>query len=43
MASPTQTIVGKSKPNPLIAKDLLNVLRDLLPSISPKSLFNSLP
>ena len=31
MASPTKMVVGKSIPNPLIAKDLLKILRDLIP------------
>ena len=43
MASPTQMVVGKGIPNPLIAKDLLKILRDLVPSSPPKSLTNSLP
>jgi len=30
MASPTQTVVGKSIPNLLIAEDLLKILRDLI-------------
>ena len=29
MASPTQTVAGKSKANLLIAEDLLKILRDL--------------
>jgi len=41
MASPTQMIVGKDIPNPLIAEDLLKILRDLVPSSPPKSLTNS--
>jgi len=43
MASLTQTIVGKVIPNSLIAKGLLNILRDLVLSSLPKSLTNSLP
>ena len=31
MASPTQTVVGKSISNPLIVKGLLKILRDLIP------------
>ena len=42
MASPTQTIVGKGTPNPLIAEGLLKILRDLVPSSPPKSPTNSL-
>jgi len=34
MASPTQMVVGKGTPNPLIAEDLLKILRELI-------LFNS--
>ena len=30
MASPTQTVVGKGTPNPLIAEGLLKILRDLV-------------
>jgi len=30
MASPTQTVVNKDIPNPLIAEDLLKILRDLI-------------
>ena len=30
MASPTQMVVGKGKPNPLIAEGLLKILRDLI-------------
>jgi len=37
MASPTQTIVNKGKPNPLIAEDLLKILKDLIPFDSSKS------
>jgi len=43
MTSLTQTVVGKGIPNPLIAEDLLKVLRDLVPSSPPKSLTNSRP
>ena len=43
MGSPTQTVVSKSKPNPLIAEDFLTILRDLIPLIPPKSLTNSPP
>ena len=43
MANLTQTVVGKDIPNPLIAKDLLKILRDLLPLFPPKSLTNSCP
>ena len=42
MASPTQMVVGKGTPNPLIAEVLLNILRDLVPSSPPKSPTNSL-
>jgi len=42
MDSPTQTIVRKGIPNPLIAEGLLKILRDLVPSFPPKSLTNSL-
>ena len=31
MTSPTQTIVGKGIPNPLIAEDLLKILRGMFP------------
>jgi len=31
MASPTQTVVGKGISNPLIAEDLLKILRNLFP------------
>jgi len=34
MASPTQTAVGKGKPNLLIADNLLKFLRDLIPPIT---------
>jgi len=43
MASPTQMVVSKGTPNPLIAEDLLKILRDLLPLFPPKSLTNSHP
>jgi len=43
MASPTQTVVGTDIPNPLIAQGLLKILRDLIPSFSPKFLTNYLP
>ena len=43
MASPTQTVVGKGTPNPLIAEDLLKILRDSVPSFLPKSPTNSHP
>jgi len=43
MASPTQTVVGKGTPNPLTAERLLKILRDLVPSSSPKSPTNSYP
>jgi len=43
MASPTQTVVGKDTPNPLIAEGLLKILRDLVPSSLPKSTTNSHP
>ena len=42
MARPTQTAVGKGIPNLLIAKDLLKILRDLVPPAPPKSLTNFL-
>ena len=43
MASPTQTVVGKGIPNPLIAESFLKILRDLIPPLPLKSLINSLP
>ena len=43
MASPTQTVVGKGTPNPLIAEGLLKILRDLVSSSPPKSPTNSHP
>ena len=43
MASPTQMVVDKDTPNPLIAKGLLKILRDLVPSSPPKSPTNSHP
>ena len=43
MASPTQMVAGKGKSNPLIAKDLLKILRDLIPFDSSRSSTNSLP
>jgi len=43
MASPTETVVGKGIPNPLIAEGLVKILRDLVPPSPPKSLTNSLP
>jgi len=43
MASLTQTVVGKGKPNPLISESLLKILRDLVPSSPPKSPTNSYP
>ena len=43
MASPTQTVVGKSIPNPLTAEDLLKILRDLILSYPQKSPTNSRP
>ena len=42
MASPTQMVVGKGIPNPLIAEGLPKILRDLVLSSPPKSLINSL-
>ena len=42
MASPTQMVVSKGKPNLLIAENLVKILRDLIPPISPKSLTNFL-
>ena len=41
MASPTQTVVGKVTPNPLIAEGLLKIREDLIPLSPPKSLTNS--
>jgi len=41
MASPTQTVVGKIIPNPLIAEGLLKIMMDLIPLSPPKSLTNS--
>ena len=43
MTSPTQTIVSKYIPNPLIAEGLLKILRDLVLSSPPKFLTNFLP
>ena len=43
MACPTQTVVGKDTPNPLIAEGLLKILRDLVPSSPLESHTNSLP
>jgi len=43
MASPTQMVVDKDKPKPLIAEVLLKILRNLIPTFSPKSPANSLP
>ena len=43
MASPTQTIVGKGIPNPLIAENLLKILRDWSRPRPLKSLTNSRP
>jgi len=40
MASLTQTVVGKGIPNPLIAEDLLKILRNLVPYSPLKSLIN---
>jgi len=36
MACPTQMVVGKGIPNPLIAEGLLKILRDLVPSSPSK-------
>ena len=42
MASPTQTVVGKGTPNPLIAEGLLKILSGPDSTLSPpKSLTNS--
>jgi len=43
MAIPTQMVVGKGTPNPLIAEDLLKILRDLVPSSPLESPTSSLP
>jgi len=43
MASPTQTIVGKSIPNPLTAEDLLKIIRDMITLFPPKFPTNSRP
>ena len=43
MAIPTQTVVGKGTPNPLIAEGLLKILMDVDPSSPPESPANSLP
>jgi len=43
MTSPTQMVVGKGTPNPLIAEGLLKILADLIPLFPPKSLTNSYP
>jgi len=42
MANPIQTVVGIGKSNPLIAENLLKILRDLIPPIPSKSFTNSL-
>jgi len=42
MASPTQKVVGKGIPNPLIAEGLLKILSDF-PFSPPNSLTNSRP
>jgi len=39
MASPTQMVVGKGKPNMLIAEDLLKILKELVPHNLTKILF----
>ena len=39
MASPTQMIVGKDKPNTLIAEDLLKILRDQIQFDSSRILY----
>ena len=39
MASPTQTVDGKGLPNPLIAEDLLKILRELIPFDSSRILY----
>jgi len=39
MASPTQTVVGKGKPNPLITEGLLKILRELILSNPTKILY----
>jgi len=39
MASSTQTVIGKDKPNPLVAENLLKILRDLIPLNSFKILY----
>ena len=41
MASPTQTVVGKGIPNPLIADDLLKNPKGPDPAFPPKSPTNS--
>ena len=41
MASLTQMVVGKGIPNSLIAKELIKILKDLIPFSPPKSLTNS--
>jgi len=38
MASPTQMVVVKDKPNLLIIEDILKISRDLIPLIPSKSL-----
>jgi len=38
MANPTEMVVGKDMPNPLIAKGLLKILRNLIPPSPPKPL-----
>jgi len=43
MASPTQMIVGKGIPNPLIVEGLLKILKGLIPSSPSKFLTNSHP
>ena len=39
MASPNQTVVDKGLPNPLIAEDLLKILRDLISFDSSRILY----
>jgi len=42
MTSPIQTVVGKSKPNMLIAEGLLKILGDLIPFNSSRILYQFL-
>jgi len=43
MASPTQTVVGKGKPNLLIDEDLLKILKDLISFDSSRIIYQFPP